>query len=129
MIIQFSLDHLPLFEAKLLAKCQGRTAFEVFAIDSFLMNQSAHMPPSDSSLFAGRLASIMLFLRNLLHQLYSLTEPMSQIFNFSKRWIREPGCLFVHLAPPCGRASRERFIKRFVRYNKPVLRTDEHPNM
>ena len=39
-----------------------------------------------------------------------------------------PGCTYVHFAPPCGTASRARFIKRRGRHNPPVLRTDDHPN-
>ena len=31
-------------------------------------------------------------------------------------------------APPCGTASRARFIKRRFRYNPPILRTDQFPN-
>ena len=36
--------------------------------------------------------------------------------------------LYVHFAPPCGTASRARFIKRRFRYNPPILRSDEFPN-
>ena len=42
--------------------------------------------------------------------------------------ILEDACVYVHFAPPCGTASRARFIKRKGRYNPPVLRTDEKPN-
>ena len=42
--------------------------------------------------------------------------------------IREEACVYVHFAPPCGTASRARFIRRKGRYNPPVLRTDAEPN-
>ena len=49
-------------------------------------------------------------------------------FSFLQDIIHEPGCIYVHFAPPCGTASRARFIKRRGRYNPSVLRTDDHPN-
>ena len=47
---------------------------------------------------------------------------------FVKNIIREPACLYVHVAPPCGTASRARFIKRKGRHNPPPLRSDKWPN-
>ena len=41
--------------------------------------------------------------------------------------IREPGCVFVHMAPPCGTASRARLIQRSAS-DPPILRTDQHPD-
>ena len=41
--------------------------------------------------------------------------------------IREPGCVFVHLAPPCGTASRARLIQRSAS-DPPIVRTDQHPD-
>ena len=49
-------------------------------------------------------------------------------FSFVKDIIQEPGCVYVHFAPPCGTASRARFIQRKGGYNPPVLRTDLHPD-
>ena len=49
-------------------------------------------------------------------------------FAFVKDIIQEPGCIYVHFAPPCGTASRARFIKRKGRYNPPILRTDLKPD-
>ena len=47
---------------------------------------------------------------------------------FVENIIREEACIYVHFAPPCGTASRARFIQRKGRYNPPVLRTDAFPN-
>jgi hypothetical protein len=55
-----------------------------------------------------------------------LTDPTN--FSFLKDIIQEPACVYVHFAPPCGTASRARFIKRKGRYNPPVLRTDLKPD-
>ena len=41
--------------------------------------------------------------------------------------LREPGCVFVHLAPPCGTASRARLIQRSSS-DPPIVRTDQHPD-
>ena len=41
---------------------------------------------------------------------------------------KTPRCIYVHFAPPCGTASRARFIKRKFRYNPPALRTDAYPD-
>ena len=49
-------------------------------------------------------------------------------FAFLESIICEPNCVYVHFAPPCGTASRARFIKRKGRYNPPVLRTDAKPD-
>jgi hypothetical protein len=55
-----------------------------------------------------------------------LTSPTS--FEYVLNLIKHPNCIYVHFAPPCGTASRARFIKRKGRYNPPVLRTDTHPD-
>ena len=49
-------------------------------------------------------------------------------FEFLQSIIQEPSCIYVHFAPPCGTASRARFIKRKGRYNPPVLRTETKPD-
>ena len=49
-------------------------------------------------------------------------------YDFVVSLIQHPQCIYVHFAPPCGTASRARFIKRRFRYNPPVLRTDQFPN-
>lgn len=51
-----------------------------------------------------------------------------ECLHFVQQIIQEPGCIYVHFAPPCGTASRARFIRRRGRYNPPVLRTDSHPD-
>ena len=128
MIIQFSLDHLPLFEAKLLAKCQGRTAFEVFAIEVF--SGTSRLTAAIRQLGFRRSFGVdHVVSKKLVAPVVQLDLTNVQNFQFLQEMIREPGCLFVHLAPPCGTASRARFIKRRGRYNPPVLRTDDHPNM
>ena len=55
-----------------------------------------------------------------------LSDPVN--FEFVKDIIQEPACIYVHFAPPCGTASRARFIQRKGRYNPPILRTDTHPD-
>ena len=42
--------------------------------------------------------------------------------------IASPNCVYIHLAPPCGTASRARLIQRKGRKNPPVVRTDEFPD-
>eukprot|EP00435_Cladocopium_sp_Y103_P017478 s2311_g4.t1 len=49
-------------------------------------------------------------------------------FQYVLELIQQKRCIYCHFAPPCGAASRARFIKRKFRYNPPVLRTDQHPN-
>ena len=51
-----------------------------------------------------------------------------ECLEFVQQIIREEACIYVHFAPPCGTASRARFIRRKGRYNPPVLRTDLHPD-
>ena len=52
----------------------------------------------------------------------------AECLQFIQQIIQEPGCVYVHFAPPCGTASRARFIQRKGRYNPPVLRTDAYPD-
>ena len=51
-----------------------------------------------------------------------------ECLQFVQDIIKEEACVYVHFAPPCGTASRARFIRRKGRYNPPVLRTDLHPD-
>ena len=44
-----------------------------------------------------------------------------------REMIAEPNCIFVHMAPPCGTASRARLIQRSST-DPPILRTDRHPD-
>ena len=39
-----------------------------------------------------------------------------------------PTCVYVHMAPPCGTASRARLIQRKGRSNPPIVRTDKYPD-
>ena len=55
-----------------------------------------------------------------------LADPAN--FSFVKGILQETACIYVHFAPPCGTASRARFIKRKGRYNPPILRTDAKPD-
>ena len=64
----------------------------------------------------------------LVAPIVQLDLSIPENFSFLQDIIREPGCIYVHFAPPCGTASRARFIKRRGRHNPPVLRTDDHPN-
>ena len=45
-----------------------------------------------------------------------------------KELISSPSCVYVHLAPPCGTASRARLIQRKHCWNPPIVRTDQFPN-
>ena len=45
-----------------------------------------------------------------------------------KDLILSPSRVYVHMAPPCGTASRARIIQRKGHRNLPVVRTDKHPN-
>ena len=51
-----------------------------------------------------------------------------ECLKFVEQLILEAACVYVHFAPPCGTASRARFIKRKGRFNPPILRTDDKPN-
>ena len=45
-----------------------------------------------------------------------------------KDLISSPNCVYFHMAPPCGTASRARLIQRKGRSIPPIVRTDKHPN-
>ena len=45
-----------------------------------------------------------------------------------KDLISSPNCVYVHMAPPCGTASRARLIQRKGRSNPPIARTDKYPD-
>ena len=111
------------FEAKLSAKCFKKTAHELFVIE----------------VFAGtcRLTASLrqLGLRDSFGVDHILAAPVLQLdllkpecLEFIEQIILEDACVYVHFAPPCGTASRARFIRRKGRYNPPVLRTDANPN-
>ena len=64
----------------------------------------------------------------LVAPVVQLDLTQSENFEFLQDIICEPGCIYVHFAPPCGTASRARFLKRRGRYNPPILRTDDCPD-
>ena len=109
------------------AKCTGRHCTDLFAVEIFsgtsrLTAALRQLGLRDSfgidHLISKRLVAPVVQL--------DLTDPAN--FSFLKDIIQEPGCIYVHFAPPCGTASRARFIKRKGRYNPPVLRTDANPD-
>lgn len=115
------------FETKLSDKCSNKHAHQLFAVEVFAGT--------------GRLTASLrqLGLRDAFgidHILSDhLAAPVLQLdllkpecLNFLEQLIREESCIYVHFAPPCGTASRARFIKRKGRHNPPVLRTDAFPN-
>ena len=53
---------------------------------------------------------------------------MPASFQYVLTLIRDPRCIYVHFAPPCGTSSRARFIQRKGRYNPPIVRTDAYPD-
>ena len=111
----------------MLAKCRGKSACDLFAVEVFsgtsrLTAAIRHLGFRDSF--------------GIDHQISSrLTAPVVQLdltiqsnYNYLLSIIAEPGCIYVHFAPPCGTASRARLIKRKNRYNPPPLRSELHPD-
>ena len=115
------------FEAKLSAKCRGKTSHELFGVEIFagtsrLTASLRHLGFRDSfgidHILSSHLAAPVLQL--------DLLKP--ECYQFVQQIIQEDACVYVHFAPPCGTASRARFIRRKGRYNPPVLRTDQQPD-
>ena len=109
------------------AKCLGKNCTALFAVEIF----------SGTSRLTAAIRQLGLrdsfgidhaISKRLVAPVVHLDLSDASNYEFVKNIIREPACIYVHFAPPCGTASRARFIKRKGRYNPPILRTDQNPD-
>ena len=121
------MESFAAFEEKLSAKCFGKTAHELFAIEIFAgtsrVTASLRQLGLRDSFGVDHIVS-----NHLAAPVLQLDLLKPECLQFVEQMILETACIYVHFAPPCGTASRARFIKRKGRFNPPVLRTDAAPN-
>lgn len=109
------------------AKCLGKNCTALFAIEIF--SGTSRLTVAIRQLGLRNSFGIdHAISKRLVAPVVQLDLADSSNFEFVKDIIREPACIYVHFALPCGTASRARFIKRKGRYNPPILRTDNSPD-
>jgi len=115
------------FEARLSAKCKGKNSFDLFCVEVF--SGTSRLTAAIRQLgFRDSFGVDHAISSRLVAPVVQLDLSDEHNFLFLQSIIQEPGCVYVHFAPPCGTVSWARFIKRKGRYNPPILRTDQMPN-